>query len=134
MTNYSVKKLDSLRENKKTLLPSNIKYLRQNKGITQKKIADFCNKSDVAISYWENGSREPNTSDLAKLSQLFNVPVDELLLKDLRIQNKENSNEFDELELLFKKNKDILTEDDKETIKFLIEKRIREIDKQNHNE
>ena len=110
-------------EDKKTFLPSNIKYLRQNKGITQKKIADFCNKSDVAISYWENGSREPNAVDLARLSQLFNVPVDELLLKDLRIQKKENNNEFDELELLFKKNKDILTEDDKETIKFLIEKR-----------
>lgn len=37
---------------------------------------------------------------------------------------------LDELEILFNKNKDILTEDDKETIKFLIEKRKREIDKQ----
>lgn len=118
-----------MQENKKTFLPSNIKYLRQIKGITQRKIADYCNKTDVAISYWENGSREPNAVDLARLSELFNVPVDELLLKDLRFKN----NSFDELEILFKKYKNILTEEDKETMKFLIEKRIREIDKQNKN-
>lgn len=40
------------------------------------------------------------------------------------------SNTFDETEILFDKYKDILTDDDKETIKFLIEKRKREIDKQ----
>ena len=52
--------------------------------------------------------------------------MDSLVGKDLRIKD----NEFDELELLFNKNKDILTEDDKETMKFIIEKRRREIDKQ----
>lgn len=117
-------------EDKKTFLPSNIKHLRQVKGITQRSIADYCDKSDVAISYWENGSREPNAVDLARLSELFGVPVDELLLKDLRIKD----NTFDELDVLFKKYKGILTDEDKETMKFLIEKRKREIDKQNNNE
>ena len=117
-------------KNKNTFLPSNIKYLRQVKGITQRKIADYCGKTDVAISYWENGSREPNAVDLARLSELFNVPVDELLLNDLRLKD----NSFDELDVLFKKYKGILTDEDRETMRFLIEKRKREIDKQNNNE
>ena len=45
------------------------------------------------------------------------------------LEKKEN-NSFDEFELLFDKNKDVLTEDDKEYIKFIIEKRKKEIDKQ----
>lgn len=71
-------------------LASNIKHLRNTKNITQKQIADFCNKSDVAISYWENGSREPNALDISKLSTLFNVSVNDLLLKDLRFDNAES--------------------------------------------
>lgn len=74
-------------------LPSNIKHLRTQKNITQKQIADFCNKTDVAISYWENGSREPNAIDLSRLSSLFNVSVNDLLLKDLRFDNAETITE-----------------------------------------
>ena len=37
---------------------------------------------------------------------------------------------YDELEILFNKNKDILSDDDKETIKFVIEKAKRKIDEQ----
>ena len=36
----------------------------------------------------------------------------------------------DEVELLFDKNKNILTQDDKDYIKFIIEKRKKEIDKE----
>lgn len=73
----------------KIYLSSNIKHLRIQKNITQKQIADFCDKSDVAISYWENGSREPSAIDISKLSTLFNVSVNDLLLKDLRFDNAE---------------------------------------------
>lgn len=115
-------------EEKRNYLASNIKYLRKRKNITQKQIADFCYKSDVAVSYWESGSREPNSVDLGKLSVLFDIPIDDLIFKDLRVQNK-----IDETELLFSKYKDILTEDDKATIKFLIEKRKKDIDNQEDN-
>ena len=113
-------------EENKNFLSSNIKFLRIQKNITQRQIGDFCNKSDVAISYWENGSREPNAVDLGKLSTLFNIPVDDLIFKDLRL----SENKTDETDILFSKYKSILTDDDKETIKFIIEKRKKDIDKQ----
>lgn len=97
-------------------LASNLKFLRKQKNITQKQVADFCNKTDVAILYWENGKREPNAVDLSKLSILFNVSVSDLLLKDLRFENNEFENYFNA-------NKHLLTDEDKDMIKFLIEKR-----------
>lgn len=107
-------------------LSSNIKFLRQKNNLTQEDISKIVNKSRVLVSQWESDAREITTEDIIKLSNYFNIPMDSLVGKDLRIKD----NDFDELELLFNKNKDILTEDDKETMKFIIEKRRREIDKQ----
>lgn len=44
--------------------------------------------------------------------------------------SKKKIQEFDELDILFSKHKDILTDEDKEYMRFIIEKRKKEIDKQ----
>lgn len=75
-------------EKEKTYIASNLKYLRSINGKSLNDVASICDKSDVAIHYWENGTREPNAVDIAKLSNYYNVSVDELLLKDLRFDNK----------------------------------------------
>lgn len=103
-------------------LASNIKFLRAKKNITQRQLAEFCDKSDVAIFYWENGSREPNAMDLVKICNFFGTTVDDLLNKDLRLLD----NQYDELDELYNQGKDKLTEDDKDTIKFIIEKRMKD--------
>lgn len=117
-------------DNSKIYLPSNIKYLRLLNKKTQEEIGQICNKTNTAVSNWEKGIREPDALDLSALSSYFNVSIDDLMLKDLKIYNKNEVSSFDELELLFDKNKDVLTDDDKEYIKFIIEKRKKEIDKQ----
>lgn len=117
-------------DNSKIYLPSNIKYLRLLNKKTQEEIGQICNKTNTAVSNWEKGIREPDALDLSALSSYFNVSIDDLMLKDLRKYNKNEVSSFDELELLFDKNKDVLTDDDKEYIKFIIEKRKKEIDKQ----
>ena len=110
-------------------LSTTIKFLRQKNNLTQEDIGKVVNKSRVLVSQWESDERDITTEDIIKLSDYFCVPMDTLVGKDLRVQN----NTFDELEILFDKHKDILTEDDKATIKFLIEKRMKEIDKQREN-
>lgn len=116
--------------NDKLFLASNLKYLRTSRGKNQEEIGKICGKSNTAVSNWEKGIREPDAVDLSILSNYFNISVDDLMLKDLRF---ENNNNFDELELLFSKTKDILTEDDRDMIRFVIEKRKKEIDKQLDN-
>lgn len=110
-------------------LSTNIKYLRQEKKLTQEDIAKIVDKSRVLVSQWESDDREITTEDIIKLSDYFNIPMDALISKDLRFTTK-----TDELDVLFDKHKDILTNDDKETIKFIIEKRKREIDKEKGEE
>lgn len=106
-------------------LSTNIKFLRLKKNLTQEDIAKIVGKSRVLVSQWESDERDITTEDIIKLSDYFNIPMDHLVGKNLRLEN----NSFDELEILFDKHKDILTDDDKETMKFIIEKRKREVDK-----
>ena len=105
----------------------NLKHIRQEKGFTQEQLGKLMNKDYSTIGKWENGSRSPMMEDVLKLSDILNVDIKDLIEGDYN-SNKKKS--FDELELLFSKNKDILTEDDKEMIKFVVEKRKKEIDKQ----
>lgn len=101
-------------------LASNIKYLRKAKNITQMQIAKLCEKSDVSVYYWENGLREPNAVDLGRLSQLFQVSVSDLLFTDLRIAEPGYN-----LDFLYNNYKHLLTDEDREMIKYIIEKRIK---------
>ena len=112
-------------------LSNNIKFLRQQKGLTQEELGKVVDKTRSLISAWESSDREISTQDIIKLSNYFNVPMDALISKDLKL---EQAGSFDELELLFSKTKDILTEDDRDMIRFVIEKRKKEIDKQLDNQ
>lgn len=103
----------------------NIKYLRNKKNIDQQVMAEDLGVAQSTLSCWENGLRTPDLDMIAKIAKYLNV-YDDFISKDLT----QPDNSFDELELLFDKNKDILTDEDKEYMKFIIEKRRREIDKQ----
>lgn len=105
----------------------NLKYIRQRKGISQQELAEKLNIDRSTISRWENDEMDVTVGNAIAVANYLNIPIEELTSKDLTIEEQPV---FDELELLFNKNKDILTNDDKETMKFIIEKRKREIDKQ----
>lgn len=110
----------------KNHFPDNLKFLRTQKGMTQDELAQKMDKDYSTIGKWELGQRNPIMSDIIKLSDIFNVSVQNLVEKDLRIKNEN----FDELELLFDKHKDILTESDKTLIRTIIEQRRKKIDKE----
>ncbi len=73
-----------------------LQQLRNQKGLTQEQLAEKVCVSRVAVSKWESGRGYPNLDSLKKLSEIFEVSVDELLssneLIDLaNTQNKNNS-------------------------------------------
>lgn len=109
----------------------NLKYIRQKKNISQQELADKLNLDRSTISRWENDEMDVTVGNALQVANYFNIPIEDLTGKDM---TNDNNKTFDELELLFDKNKDILTEDDKDMIKFLIEKRKKEIDKQLNEE
>ena len=104
-----------------------MKFIRQQRGISQQELAEKLKLDRSTISRWENDEMDVTVGNAIQVADYFNIPIEEFTGKDLSIANSTN---FDELELLFSKNKDILTKDDKETIKFVIEKARRKVDEQ----
>lgn len=73
-------------------LSSNLSYLRKRDRLSQAEIAERFNLGSNTIGSYERGDREPTLDCLLKLSQFFNVTVDDLLTKDLRPQGSLLSN------------------------------------------
>ena len=56
-----------------------LKELRIEKGLSQQKLGEilgFCNQT---ISFWENGSREPDLDTLVSIAHYFDVAYEELI-------------------------------------------------------
>ena len=109
------------------LFSKNLKYLRKEIGMSRSELANKLSVNQSTISRWENGDMGVTVDNAYDVANYFNISIADLTGRDLTVNNNDN---FDELELLFSKNKDILTDEDKEYMKFIIEKRRREIDKQ----
>lgn len=58
-----------------------IKYLREEKGVYQKDLADLLGVSVPAINYYENEKRAIDTKTAEKLADFFDVSIDYLLCK-----------------------------------------------------
>ena len=58
----------------------NLKKLRKLKNLNQQKVAMDLNITQEALSYYENGKREPNLQMLANMSKYFNVSIHYLIM------------------------------------------------------
>ena len=106
---------------------NNLKFLREQKKLSQNKLAELTNVNQTTIARWENNEITPSLDNVLDVADALNVTVADLTGKNL---SQEKTTKFDELELLFDKHKDILTDRDKNIIKTIIEERKKEIDKE----
>lgn len=67
----------------KMVLGEKIKYLREEKGLTQQKLADILNINRVTLTGYEIGRRTPDVYMLKKIADFLEVTVDYLLDKKL---------------------------------------------------
>ena len=56
-----------------------LKELRQEKGLSQRKLGENLGVCNQTVSFWENGSREPDLDALVSLAKFFDVSLDFLL-------------------------------------------------------
>lgn len=61
-----------------------IKKYREDRNITQDKLAEELNVTRQAVSNWENSKTQPDIDTIFKLSQLFNVSVEEIIYGERR--------------------------------------------------
>lgn len=97
-----------------------IKKNRIKKNVTQQELGEYLNVSTQAISRYELGSRKTDNDILFKLAEYFNVSINDFF-PPTKIEN----NSFD---VFYNLNKHLLTDDDKEHIVFMINKRKKERD------
>ena len=65
-----------------------LKITREAKGLTQEQVAMEVMVSRQTISNWENGRTLPDIISIIKLSELYNISIDELLKHDRKMQEK----------------------------------------------
>lgn len=68
----------------KIYFSSNLKYLRQLRGLTQGQLGDMISVDQTTIGRWEDGNREPTIGNVLNISKIFDIDINELLNKDLR--------------------------------------------------
>ena len=64
------------------MLGKKIKLYRESKKMTQVEIAELLGVKPATVSKYESGSLEPNIESLKKLSEVFDISIDELLKED----------------------------------------------------
>ena len=74
-----------------------IKELREEKGLTQKELADLCHVSFQTISKWENGINYPDITHIPRLSDIFGVSAD-VILGLVPFENKDERKRYDEVD------------------------------------
>jgi len=90
---------------KKSILSKNIKKLRAFKNITQSEFSDLFDIKRSSIGAYEEGRAEPKLETLIKMSDYFNLSIDDLVKKELTI-NK--ITKFDEKFNKYNQNGDIM--------------------------
>lgn len=69
-------------------LSDKLKELRNQKNISQEKLAQYLNVSFQAVSKWENGNSYPDITLLPDIARFFGITVDELLCVEKLDENK----------------------------------------------
>lgn len=65
-------------------LAQNLRYLREQKGLSQREFSEILGLSSSAVTMWEQEQRKPDIEMIVRLSEYFDVTLDELVLKELR--------------------------------------------------
>ena len=111
--------------------PRNLEYLRKSRNITQSKLASKIGVDQTTIGRWEDGNREPTVGNVSNIAKYFNVSIPDLLDKDLA---QTQDIKLSQTEVLFDKTKDILSDDDRATIEFIMKKTIDNYEKNKNGE
>ncbi|GEQ21122.1 helix-turn-helix domain-containing protein [Clostridium butyricum] len=75
-------------------LGSNIKRIRNNRGLTQKELAEKLQVNINTIQNYENGRREPKTKVIENLGKILDVSLSEFFLDDDPKKEEENINKL----------------------------------------
>lgn len=111
-----------------SIFSKNLRFLREQKKLSQNKLAELSNVNQTTIARWENEEISPSLDNIYDLSVALNIPISDLTGKDLTIDD--SYNELDNL--LFSKAKE-LNDEEKQAILQVMNAIHKDIDKELDN-
>lgn len=78
---------------------NNLKYIREKRLISQNKLAKLINTSQTTIARWEDENRIPSIDKAIDVSIALNIPLNDLIGTDLRLNDV--NGEKEEKDLLY---------------------------------
>ena len=66
---------------------TNLKKIRENKGLSQNKLGSMVGVNQTTIARWENKEIAPSIDNVEEISKVFDIPLFKLLGEDLRFDN-----------------------------------------------
>lgn len=112
----------------------NIRTARINQGMTQYQLAEMLQQKgaivgNTTISNWEKGISKPDPDTIEKLCLILNVDANFIL----GFNKEKNVNTLDELEILYNKTKDILSDSERATVSFVMKNAIEKYEESKKN-
>lgn len=89
---------------------TNIKFIREQKGLSQNKFGELLNVNQTTIARWEDENRIPTIDKAIDISLKLNIPLNDLVGRDLRIKEQ-------------KKKKQLSQEEEKELLKETLKRK-----------
>lgn len=105
---------------------TNLKFIRNSKGMSQNKFADLLGVNQTTIARWESKEIAPSVDNVEIIADILDIPLPELLGKDMRIQDG-----FNKLDTAIISKAKELSDEDKLTVLRVIESINKDIDNQN---
>lgn len=68
---------------------TNLKYIREQRGLSQSKLAERIGVNQTTIARWEDDNRVPTIDNAIDVAEALNISLPDLLGKDLRFDNAE---------------------------------------------
>lgn len=69
---------------------TNLKYLREKRNLSQNKLASMIGVNQTTIARWEDDNRTPNLDNAIDVSKILNIPLPDLIGRDLSLKNTNN--------------------------------------------
>lgn len=95
-----------------------IKELRQKNNMSQNILAEKIPINREAISKWENGRTIPDSSTIIRLSEIFNVSIDEIMFGEYK--SKKNEKKLQDINLMIYDDRNLINKKYNKTAKFLV--------------
>lgn len=107
---------------------TNLKFIREQKGLSQNKLANMVGVNQTTIARWESQDIIPSIDNVEDVSKALNISLPDMLTIDLRIKHpneKIKEVEFGDMKVTLSKDGNITNDDLDEAMAFILEQKMK---------